>query len=1829
VASKQSISIELLLEGLSQLQEFVTSTNEAVEAAQSLRGASKGVEELAVAQEEAAASAKDHAQALGEVEKKQTENAQATEELDRALKSANKQTADAVKQSARLEERSVHLVDVLRLLSASLQAFAAGVQVLNTAQVGLEALGINGERAGKVLRDAAEFARASAHAINVASKTGAPLLEKLVDAAGPAAEAIGEVGVRAGKAIADTARSVDDSLGSVGTKAASAVSGVTSLFRAAEASAEGAKRASDETGKSLEETGKKAVAIAQRVFPVSLAGPSTRTQTAQFFNELRRTNAEVQKAEANLNRATKARDAFLRFVREETGSFDIIAFLDGLQKVAERTREGLTRFADRAGAALKRFTASVRETTASLRERGLIQSFVDFVRLGSSNTWETFEILALTLGAVAGAITAVGVAALAATPALAAIGLVGIQANEQFEQVRIGIATVIASVGRLRNAEGIELKGMEALNAALPLAQKQLEALRVDALETALSFDELATGFLQALGPGLEAGLSLDQIRKTVISLSQLIVPLTGQSRQLGQELRGLLSGDINQDTQVARILDITREQVLQAKEQGRLADLLNEKLAVAAATGKVMAQTFSAATSNLKEAATLFSAQVTEGLFAALRDQINKTLPQIFETAGGKVQLTAAFKGLADALEDIFDRLGKFLTTLFAGAVDGIKQFSTFLSQNKALIESVTDAAFRIAGAVGSIIVDFTRLLALTVQLTGSFTAVDFLLKLALDTLDTVVSVVSTIVDLVGFIVKGLDTAFGKPFKIAAEIALLGIFFKGTADALLKLLPFLLSTANRLISLGTSAIQAATSIVTLRSALASLASFLFTTPAGIATLIAAVVVAAKAFDLFGKSAEEAIKRADSVKLDDVQAQFDRVRALQEQVQQANALTGSQANLNAEEDKFRAILAALSPEQQKNIQNLATQKERVDALKKALTDSVGEQQSAARAEQVLLIGGIAARREQIEQTQRAIQQIDREREARAALLREGTRQITEFVQTGAETVTVTRDVAEEERNLASQRSAAKTRLDELIKTQDENIQKLRVNAATLQQNAGALLKEAEAGRVTGKTLEAFKRALDDARAAGINFGGQLDAINATLGNTKTKAEEAEAALKNLFSAGDDSDVRKNIEKRVREIAGKAVEAGTGVKGALNEFNQALTGNQDKFADQLKALKQFEAIQKALNDRINPPKATRSTRRVPSSATSQSILNERQQLEEAIQAVRQAFAERDLTFARFNAEEESKILEAQLERREVSLEEYYQRKAQLIAEDARRERVAIQRAIIAEVDRFNLIDERERDGLAAANKREADELRQANTKAERERIRINAEREREKVALNAATERQKITANLIKLETDLGIAAKKAANEAKENAAKHTAAFKALADVLAQIPAQLNRQFGASFVNVIQEFLQQAEEARGLINQELQNEVGQVQNLVNAGLISEFEAREAILQIERQKKDILLAQLAISEAQARQISDPQRRREELARLSGARVQIEALGVDSIFADIRNGLQSDLRGAFSEFLNASKLGLEELRNLALGIVNSFRRAFNELIVQKIEEAIINPVVNFFAEKVLGLQTVDIATVANTVATNANTAALTALTLQLQTQGLLGGLTGEDGLLGDFLPEGGGEGDLLGDATKPEGVLGKTFGKLTDFFKGFADKLGSIFQSIGGVLGSIGEALFSLVSSVVKAIAGLFGGGFAEGGYTGEGGKYQPAGIVHAGEYVMPARSVKQWGAGFFEAIRQGAITPASITSYLSGLANYRPALPRSGAFAFGGLAEQLAAAPGQSQGGFRDLVINNLIDNRQIRDVIASPDGAETIFNVISSQPQRLRQLLGGR
>ncbi|WP_457587285.1 phage tail length tape measure family protein [Ensifer canadensis] len=118
-------------------------------------------------------------------------------------------------------------------------------------------------------------------------------------------------------------------------------------------------------------------------------------------------------------------------------------------------------------------------------------------------------------------------------------------------------------------------------------------------------------------------------------------------------------------------------------------------------------------------------------------------------------------------------------------------------------------------------------------------------------------------------------------------------------------------------------------------------------------------------------------------------------------------------------------------------------------------------------------------------------------------------------------------------------------------------------------------------------------------------------------------------------------------------------------------------------------------------------------------------------------------------------------------------------------------------------------------------------------------------------------------------------------------------------------------------------------------------------------------------------------------------------------------------------------------------------------------------------------------------------------------------------------------------------GGLGDATSQAAKGLGTLGNGFDKFgqtlsTSFFPsapgaggGALGGLFSMFPGIGGFLGSK-----QLTGAIGKGSWGLW----SEGGFTGHGGKYDPAGFVHKGEVVFSQEDVaRNGGVAAVEAIR----------------------------------------------------------------------------------------------
>ncbi|ETQ98355.1 tape measure protein [Acinetobacter baumannii] len=87
----------------------------------------------------------------------------------------------------------------------------------------------------------------------------------------------------------------------------------------------------------------------------------------------------------------------------------------------------------------------------------------------------------------------------------------------------------------------------------------------------------------------------------------------------------------------------------------------------------------------------------------------------------------------------------------------------------------------------------------------------------------------------------------------------------------------------------------------------------------------------------------------------------------------------------------------------------------------------------------------------------------------------------------------------------------------------------------------------------------------------------------------------------------------------------------------------------------------------------------------------------------------------------------------------------------------------------------------------------------------------------------------------------------------------------------------------------------------------------------------------------------------------------------------------------------------------------------------------------------------------------------------------------------------------------------------------------------------------------------------ASIIANIRAIKDQGFAEGGYTGRGGKYEVAGAVHKGEIVWSQEDIKRWGGvGLVEKMRKSANPEAFLNKNASADSVMRRAMMSSNAF-----------------------------------------------------------------
>jgi soluble lytic murein transglycosylase-like protein len=142
---------------------------------------------------------------------------------------------------------------------------------------------------------------------------------------------------------------------------------------------------------------------------------------------------------------------------------------------------------------------------------------------------------------------------------------------------------------------------------------------------------------------------------------------------------------------------------------------------------------------------------------------------------------------------------------------------------------------------------------------------------------------------------------------------------------------------------------------------------------------------------------------------------------------------------------------------------------------------------------------------------------------------------------------------------------------------------------------------------------------------------------------------------------------------------------------------------------------------------------------------------------------------------------------------------------------------------------------------------------------------------------------------------------------------------------------------------------------------------------------------------------------------------------------------------------------------------------------------------------------------------------------------------------------------------------------------------------------------------------------------AVSALSPTGYADGGFTGYGGKYEPAGIVHKGEGVLTQDEIAALGgpSGFY-ALRQ------SIKNGFAdgGLAMDAPkVLNPSQNSGVKKAVDQIQSNSSSQQSTPQNLQINNILDPSIVGDFMGTSSGTKTFMNFIKNNRSSIKAMIG--
>ena len=322
-----------------------------------------------------------------------------------------------------------------------------------------------------------------------------------------------------------------------------------------------------------------------------------------------------------------------------------------------------------------------------------------------SKAWEIYETISFSAFKLVYGIDAIG-------QAVTALVSPGWQLANLLETEQIGMAGILSSMTSLH---GESLKW----NDAMAMSKVIMKDLTIEAAKTAATSEELITTFRALLGPGLGAGMSVEEIKQVTVTGVNAVKSMGLDGRQLVQELRDLVQGGIQSaSSTLATALGLTDSDIKAAKQSSEgLFKFLMKRLAGFKQASTEYGETLSGMLAQVKEGYALAQAQAVEplrdvakGILKDIRDvlytkdmQINPAFVEGFKEVGNYVlKIWEALKEVGSSFMPAIEAALNIAVPLVKLIVDNLKELTImFLTWN---IAKKVNTLFQIKEATDSV---------------------------------------------------------------------------------------------------------------------------------------------------------------------------------------------------------------------------------------------------------------------------------------------------------------------------------------------------------------------------------------------------------------------------------------------------------------------------------------------------------------------------------------------------------------------------------------------------------------------------------------------------------------------------------------------------------------------------------------------------------------------------------------------------------------------------------------------------------------------------------------------------------------------------------------------------------------------------------------------------------------------------------------------------------------------------------------------------------------------------------------------------------------------